>query len=100
MKVSKPTLQAFLDWVVTEQQGPTGWAVSNPALEVLRFAEQNNINLDTTNYDKLDSITQMSHSDRYNYYRTASANRRGSAALLGLSGTANDPGVVTGQLET
>lgn len=87
MKPSKATLQAFLDWVVAEQQGPTGWAVTDPAQELLRFAKQHNITLDDTNYE------------RYANNRQTIVNRLPSAKMRSLRGTLKSSGAATGQLE-
>lgn len=45
MKIHTPTLQALLNWIVAEENGPTGWAVLDPATEVIRFAEAHGITL-------------------------------------------------------
>jgi len=88
MKPSKATLQTFLDWVVAEQQGPTGWAVTDPAQELLRFATQHNITLDETHYGR--------HANN----RQTIVNRLPSAKMRNLRGTLKSFGAATGQLET
>lgn len=85
MKPNKATLQAFLDWMVAEQQGPTGWAVTNAALEVIRFAEQQGITLDKTQYER--------------HNRQTGINRLQSADLRDLREAVNGYRTASGQLE-
>lgn len=85
MKPNKATLQAFLNWMVAEQQGPTGWAVTDAALEVIRFAEQQGITLDTTNYER--------------HNRQTGINRPQSADLRELREAVNGYRAASGQLE-
>ena len=43
--VDAATLRTLKEWIITERQGPTGWAVTDLATELARFAKLHDVKL-------------------------------------------------------
>lgn len=72
--------------------GPTGFAVVDPAQEVLRFAEEHGITLNKANYERRNAYQKMSYSERLRAILDA------NSGVQCVSSTNDDTGTAQRQL--